>query len=168
MDPILQAQLVMFLLEQAGNCAPWSGPEVKKLAATLSALDLEDANWVTPMGDRLGPSRRRAARVLEDLGTLTGLIHRIDAQTKALDDCLTVHEPAGIILGDPREVRMRTAATVDGDLYVITEDGSVSGAFERVGEVTSGKVTIVGGAVQKCPRGTLVYLKKRGTGKAGP
>ena len=160
-DPILKAQLLKMLLTQAMQCDPCKTEEIKKTNAILEGLYLDDLGWINPVDTEANQKRKMIQGVLDRMKQkpFGDIVRSIDSELKGLIAGPAGYEPAGVIMGKAREVRL--GASVDnGVMYVVRADSQQQSSLHRIGEVAKGQAKMDLTEAAKDPIGTLVFVKK--------
>jgi len=161
LDPILKAQLLKMLLNQASQCDPCKTEEIKKRNAILEGLYLDDLGWINPVDTEANQKRKMIQGILDRMKQkpFGDIVRKIDGELKGLIAGPAAYEPAGVIMGKAREVRL--GASVDnGVMYVVRTDSQQQSSLHRIGEVTKGQAKMDSSEAAKDPIGTLVFVKK--------
>ena len=161
LDPILRAQLLKMLLNQASQCDPCTTEDIKKKSAILEGLYLDDLGWINPVDTEANQKRKMIQGILDRMKQkpLGDIVREIDSKLKGLIAGTGGYEPAGVIMGKAREVRL--GASIDnGVMYVVRIDSQQQSSLHRIGEVTKGQAKMDSSEAAKDPIGTLVFVKK--------
>ena len=160
-DPVLKAQLLKILLAQAMQCDPCATAEITKTHTLLEALYVDDIGWINPLSQEANEKRKMVRPILERMKQkpFGDIVRKIDSELKGLIAGPAVYEPAGVIMGKAREVRL--GASVDnGVMYVVRTDPQQQASLHRIGTVSKGQAKMDLTEAASDPIGTLVFIKK--------
>ncbi|MBT3201948.1 MAG: hypothetical protein HN350_18765 [Phycisphaerales bacterium] len=160
-DSILKAQLLGMLLTQAKQCDPCDSAGITKMQTIINGLYIDELGWINPVDSEANQKRSIVRSFINRMNpkTLTDIVSSIDGKLKALISGSAMCEPAGVIMGSAREIRLGSSAE-NGVLYVIRTDTQNKSSFHRIGEVIKGKAKMDSTVITPDPRGTLVFIKK--------
>ncbi|MCK4602644.1 MAG: hypothetical protein KAU28_09270, partial [Phycisphaerae bacterium] len=156
LDPILRAQIMSSMLQQASDCWPFRRPQIDQMLTQLAALNRMRGNWLDPEDNEAPAKRARAEELIEELA-IEDLIAQTEDDLVAISrQSLRTYVAVGVVLGGPGEIKLGHRIA-DGNLFIVdrTDDGEV--AFRKVGQVSGGEPSTDPEALVDCPQGTLVF-----------